>query len=73
MTQVWDENNNVVPVTVLRGALPGSSESKTPDSDGYNAVKVTFGTRDARKLSQPEAGHFSKAGVEHGVRHRTTS
>ena len=68
MTQVWDENNNVVPVTVLRVEPCRVVQVKTPDSDGYSAVQVTFGTRDARKLSQPEAGHFSKAGVEPGVR-----
>lgn len=66
MTQVWDDENRVVPVTVVKVAPMRVVQIKTPERDGYSALQVTFGTRDARKLSQPEAGHFTKAGVAAG-------
>ena len=66
MTQVWDEDNRVVPVTVLRVTPCRVVQVKTPESDGYSAIQVTLGVKDANKLTQPEAGHFSKAGVDAG-------
>jgi large subunit ribosomal protein L3 len=66
MTQVWDEENRVVPVTVLRVAPLRVVQIKTLERDGYNALQVTFGERDPRKLNQPERGHFDKAGVPAG-------
>ena len=68
MTQVWDENNRVVPVTMVKVAPCRIVQIKTPESDGYSALQVTFGHRDATKLTQPKAGHFAKAGVEPGAR-----
>jgi large subunit ribosomal protein L3 len=68
MTQVWDDDNRVVPVTVVKVAPMRVVQIKTPERDGYSALQVTFGTKDARKLSQPEAGHFTKAGVGAGPR-----
>ena len=68
MTQVWDENNRVVPVTMVKVAPCRIVQIKTPETDGYSALQVTFGHRDATKLSQPKAGHFAKAGVEPGAR-----
>lgn len=68
MTQVWDEDGRVVPVTVLRVQPCRVVQIKTPERDGYSAVQVTFGHRDARKLTMPEAGHFDAAGVEAGVK-----
>ena len=68
MTQVWDDDNRVIPVTVLKVAPCRVVQVKTPDNDGYSAVQVTYGNKDADKLSQPKAGHFAKAGVEPGVR-----
>jgi large subunit ribosomal protein L3 len=68
MTQVWDEANRVVPVTVVKVAPLRVVQVKTPDSDGYGAVQVTYGTVKERRLNRPEAGHFSKAGVEPGRR-----
>ncbi|MBK9179621.1 MAG: 50S ribosomal protein L3 [Acidimicrobiales bacterium] len=68
MTQVWDDDNRVVPVTVLKVAPCRVVQVKTPERDGYAALQVTFGRRDPRKLSRPEAGHFSGAGVEPGRR-----
>jgi large subunit ribosomal protein L3 len=68
MTQVWDDANRVVPVTVVKVAPLRVVQVKTPDSDGYGAVQVTYGTVKERRLNRPEAGHFSKAGVEPGRR-----
>ena len=66
MTQVWDEDNRVVPVTVLRVTPCRVVQVKTPETDGYSAIQVTLGVRDENKLTQPEAGHFRKAGVDAG-------
>lgn len=66
MTQVWDEDNRIVPVTVLRVSPCRVVQVKTPDHDGYSAIQVTIGVRDESKFSRPEAGHFAKAGVEPG-------
>jgi large subunit ribosomal protein L3 len=68
MTQVWDEDNRVIPVTVLKVAPLRIVQVKTAERDGYSAVQVTYGRKDPRKLNKPEAGHFAKAGVEPGVR-----
>ena len=59
MTQVWDENNNIVPVTVVRVTPCRVVQVKTAASDGYSAIQVTVGAKEARKLSKPEAGHFA--------------
>jgi len=66
MTQVWDEDNRIVPVTVLRVSPCRVVQVKTPEHDGYSAIQVTFGFRAADKLTRPEAGHFDKAGVDAG-------
>ncbi len=66
MTQVWDDDNKVVPVTVLRVQPCRVVQIKTTESDGYNALQVTFGVREARKLTKPKAGHFESAGVDPG-------
>ena len=68
MTQVWDEDNRVVPVTVLKVAPARIVQIKTTERDGYSAVQVTYGRKDAKKLNKPEAGHFAKAGVQPGRR-----
>ena len=68
MTQVWAEDNRVVPVTVLRVEPARIVQVKTSDSDGYSAVQVTYGHKDPKKLNKPEAGHFAKAGVAPGRR-----
>ncbi len=68
MTQVWDEDGTIVPVTVLRVQPCRVVQIKTPERDGYSALQVTFGQRDARKLTMPEAGHFNAAGVDAGER-----
>ena len=66
MTQVWDEDGNIVPVTMLRVQPARVVQIKTQERDGYSALQVTYGQRDARKLSMPEAGHFKAADVDPG-------
>jgi len=63
MTQVWDENGNVVPVTVIEVAPNVVTQIRTPEVDGYSAVQIAAGQIDPRKVNQPTAGHFAKAGV----------
>ncbi len=63
MTQVFDENNRMVPVTVVAAGPCVVTQIRTPDNDGYAAVQLAFGARDPRKVNKPEAGHFDKAGV----------
>lgn len=68
MTQVWDDSNAVVPVTVLRVTPARVVQLRTPERDGYSALQVTYGNRDARKLSKPLAGQYAAAGVDAGVK-----
>jgi large subunit ribosomal protein L3 len=63
MTQVFDENNRVVPVTVVRAGPCVVTQIRTVDNDGYAAVQLAFGAIDPRKVNKPETGHFSKAGT----------
>src|SRR5690606_12571844 len=63
MTQVWDEDNKIVPVTVIAAATNVVTQVRQPETDGYNAIQVGFGEIEGRKVNKPEAGHFSKAGV----------
>ena len=64
MTQVWDENDNVVPVTVIQAGPCTVSQVKTEATDGYNAVQIGYGDIKAKHVNKPMAGHFAKAGVE---------
>jgi large subunit ribosomal protein L3 len=68
MTQVWDDAQRVVPVTMVKVAPVRVVAVKTPEQEGYSALQVTYGVRAASKLNKPEAGHFASAGVEPGVR-----
>ncbi len=67
MTQVFTEDGRLVPVTVIEAGPCTVVQTKTVESDGYNAVQVGFGelteTRAKKLLNKPELGHFSKAGV----------
>lgn len=63
MTQVWDENGNVVPVTVVEITPNVVTQIRTPETDGYSAVQIAAGQIDPRKVKKPAAGHFEKAGV----------
>jgi large subunit ribosomal protein L3 len=62
MTQVWDDQNRAIAVTVVRVTPVRVVQLKTPDRDGYSALQVTYGVRKARTLNKPEAGHFAAAG-----------
>ena len=75
MTQTWDENNRIVPVTVIAATTNVVAGVRTPDSDGYNAVQVAYGEIEGRKITKPQAGHFAKAGTtprRHVVEIRTS-
>ena len=63
MTQVFDENNKVIPVTVIEAGPCVVTQVRTLEKDGYEAVQMAFGAIDPRKVSKPEAGQFAKAGV----------
>jgi len=63
MTQMWDDNNRIVPVTVVAASTNVVTQVRKPESDGYNAIQVGFGEIDSRKVTKPEAGQFAKAGV----------
>lgn len=63
MTQVWDESNRVVPVTVIAAGPNVVTQVRTPETDGYDAIQLGFGQVDPRKVNKPETGHFNKAGV----------
>ncbi len=75
MTQVWDEQNKLVPVTVVKAGPCVVTQVRTPDEDGYSAVQIAFGSVDPRKVNKPLTGHFRKAGVpprRHVAEVRTT-
>ncbi|RAX20282.1 MULTISPECIES: 50S ribosomal protein L3 [Actinomyces] len=63
MTQVWDENGALRPVTVVRVDPNVVTQIRTVENDGYEAVQLAFGEIDERKVTKPLAGHFAKAGV----------
>ena len=63
MTQVWDEAGRLVPVTVVQAGPCVVTQVRTSDNDGYDAVQIAYGAIDPRKVNQPAAGHFAKAGV----------
>ena len=66
MTQVWDDQNRAVPVTVVRITPVRVVQVKTPERDGYSAVQVTYGTQKASRVNKPQAGHLGT--VEPGRR-----
>ncbi|MFD1859624.1 50S ribosomal protein L3 [Aeromicrobium camelliae] len=63
MTQVWDADGRIVPVTVLSADTNVVTQIRTRETDGYSAVQIGFGEIDGRKVNKPLAGHFAKAGV----------
>ena len=68
MTQIWDDQNRAIPVTVLRVAPVRVVQVKTPETEGYSALQVTWGHRRSNTLTRPEQGHYGKAGVDPGRR-----
>jgi len=63
MTQVFDANNKIVPVTVIEAGPCVVTQIRNVEKDGYTAVQLAFGAIDPRKVAKPNAGHFAKAGV----------
>ncbi|KAA2264737.1 50S ribosomal protein L3 [Solihabitans fulvus] len=75
MTQVFDDNNRIVPVTVVKAEPNVVTQVRTQEKDGYSAVQLAFGAIDPRKVNKPVTGHFTKAGAtprRHLVELRTT-
>ncbi|GAA0716035.1 50S ribosomal protein L3 [Clostridium malenominatum] len=64
MTQIFDENNRVVPVTVIEAGPCVVVQKKTTEKDGYEAIQVGFGAIKEKLVNKPRKGHFAKAGVE---------
>ena len=76
MTQVFDDTNRVVPVTVVKAGPCVVTQVRTLEKDGYQAVQLAFGAIDPRRVNKPETGHFRKAGVtprRHLVELRTSA
>lgn len=63
MTQVWDEDGNIVPVTVVQAGPCVVTQVRSQDVDGYDAVQIAYGAIDPRKVTKPLKGHFERAGV----------
>ena len=63
MTQTWDANNKVVPVTVIQAGPCVVTQVRSPEKDGYSAVQLAFGAVKPTKVTKPAAGHFDAAGV----------
>jgi large subunit ribosomal protein L3 len=61
MTQVWDGEHRVIPVTVIQAGPCRVVQLKTPERDGYSAVQLAFGSTKAQRLSKPELGHLKTA------------
>jgi large subunit ribosomal protein L3 len=68
MTQIWDDQNRAIPVTMVRVAPVRVVQVKTPEGEGYSALQVTWGHRRSSALTKPELGHYDKAGVDPGRR-----
>src|SRR5664279_4850445 len=66
MTRIFTDDGKAVPVTVLDVGNNRVTQIKTPETDGYSAVQVTYGKRRANRVTKAEAGHLAKAGVEAG-------
>ena len=66
MTQVWDADNRVVPVTVIKAGPCRVVQIKTPERDGYSALQLAFGDVKQSRVNKPDLGHFAAAGVEPG-------
>ena len=63
MTQIFDENGNVIPVTVIEAGPCVVAQKKTVETDGYNAVQLGFSDAKEKHLTKADKGHFEKAGV----------
>jgi len=63
MTQLWDENNHFVPVTVIQAGPCVVTQVRTPQIDGYSAIQMGYGAIKPTRVNKPEAGHFERADV----------
>ena len=63
MTQIFDEEGNVIPVTVIEAGPEVVTQVKTVETDGYNAVQIGFEDQKPQRVNKPLTGHFAKAGV----------
>ena len=63
MTQVFDDEGRVVPVTVVQAGPCVVTQIRSPEKDGYSAIQIGYGQIDPRKVNKPLTGHFEKAGV----------
>jgi large subunit ribosomal protein L3 len=63
MTQVFDDEGRIVPVTVVQAGPCVVTQLRTQEKDGYTAVQIGYGQIDPRKVNKPRTGHFEKAGV----------
>jgi len=63
MTQLWDERNRVIPVTVIEASTNVVTQVRTMDKDGYRAIQVGFGEVKPSRVTKPLTGHFERAGV----------
>jgi len=75
MTQLWDENNRLTPVTVIQAGPCVVTQVRTPQTDGYSAVQMGFGAIDPKRVTKPVAGHYAKVGKQarrHMMELRTT-
>jgi large subunit ribosomal protein L3 len=66
MTRVFSEDGQAIPVTVIEVPTQLVAQIKTQETDGYQAIQVTYGEKKASRVSKPAAGHFAKAGVQAG-------
>ncbi|HSL25884.1 MAG TPA: 50S ribosomal protein L3 [Acidimicrobiia bacterium] len=64
MTQIFDDQARAIPVTVIKAGPCHVVQVKSPDSDGYAAIQLSFGTIKAKQVTEPVKGHYAKAGVE---------
>lgn len=75
MTQAWDEENRLIPVTVIQAGPCVVTQIRNAENDGHDSVQIAYGAIDPRKVNKPMSGHFEKAGVtprRHLVELRTT-
>jgi len=63
MSQIFDENGSVIPVTILQAGPCCITQIKTLDNDGYDAVQIAYGDKKEKNTNKPLEGHFKKAGV----------
>jgi len=63
MTQAWDANNKMIPITVIEAGSNVITQIKNLDTDGYTAIQIAYGAIDPRKVNKPDAGQFAKAGA----------